>query len=639
MTTGPIPNPQEQLSQLFGSYKAEWLKEQLFELFTEPAYFPELTTSRPCMLVGGRGTGKTTVLRCLSYVGQFALNRFQKDTIANCNYYGFYYRVNTNRVTAFNGPEIEAQQWTRLFAHYLNLVICDLVFEFLIWYELQTSKPLEIDVDCFLNISLALHLNPSRTLKEITKNIESAKIKFEAFINNVVDSPTPRLSLQGSPIDLLFKSLCSMDIFKGKMFFILLDEYENLQDYQQQVINTLIKHSGSEYTFKVGVRELGWRTKITLNTTEQLISPADYVKINITEKLEGDRFSQFAKYVCNERVKRIKDNEGKSYQEIDAIFPGLSEEAEAKELGVLPIVADIKQELLSRNDPKLLELVNTYKPLELYFLKVWSDANNQEISQNIKNWEKNRTEWKTRYDNYKHSLLYSIKKGKRGIRKYYSGWNVFVQIAGCNIRYLLELVEQSLLLHLNQGGQTFEAVTQELQTEAAKQIGRKNLSELEGLSVHGAKLTKLVLGLGRVFQVMAEQAAGHAPEVNQFYIRTKSEFRINTEPNGPKIEEEVDSLLKTAVMHLALLRFPGSKLGDEGDTKDYDYMVHPIFSPFFDFSHRKKRKFLLSEEEIMGLIKQPQVTIREVLSRNNRILPEDDLPEQLKLFEGYYYGS
>ena len=64
-----------QLSQLFGSYKAEWLKEQLFDLFTEPQYFPELMTARPCMLLGGRGTGKTTVLRSLSYEGQFERKR------------------------------------------------------------------------------------------------------------------------------------------------------------------------------------------------------------------------------------------------------------------------------------------------------------------------------------------------------------------------------------------------------------------------------------------------------------------------------------------------------------------------------------------------------------------------------------
>jgi len=46
---------EEQLNSLFGSYRAEWLREQLFDLFTEPNYFPGLTTNRPCVLVGGRG--------------------------------------------------------------------------------------------------------------------------------------------------------------------------------------------------------------------------------------------------------------------------------------------------------------------------------------------------------------------------------------------------------------------------------------------------------------------------------------------------------------------------------------------------------------------------------------------------------
>jgi hypothetical protein len=64
-------SPEEQLSELFGSYRAEWLREHIFELFKEPKYFPELLTLRPCVLMGGRGTGKTSVLRSLSYEGQF----------------------------------------------------------------------------------------------------------------------------------------------------------------------------------------------------------------------------------------------------------------------------------------------------------------------------------------------------------------------------------------------------------------------------------------------------------------------------------------------------------------------------------------------------------------------------------------
>lgn len=83
MSTPPSTlSPEEQLSQLFGSYKAEWLKEQLYELFSEPEYFPELKTPRPCVLVGGRGTGKTTVLKSLSYEGQFALSGRSPDRIA-----------------------------------------------------------------------------------------------------------------------------------------------------------------------------------------------------------------------------------------------------------------------------------------------------------------------------------------------------------------------------------------------------------------------------------------------------------------------------------------------------------------------------------------------------------------------------
>ena len=95
----------EQLSRLF-AYKAEGLREELFGLFTVPSYLPELTTAMPCFLIGGRGTGKTNVLRGLSYEGWFALTPASGPAVSDWPYYGFYHRINTNRVTAFRGPEV-----------------------------------------------------------------------------------------------------------------------------------------------------------------------------------------------------------------------------------------------------------------------------------------------------------------------------------------------------------------------------------------------------------------------------------------------------------------------------------------------------------------------------------------------------
>ena len=61
--------------------------------------------------------------------------------------------------------------------------------------------------------------------------------------------------------------------------------------------------------------------------------------------------------------------------------------------------------------------------------------------------------------------------------------------------------------------------------------------------------------------------------------------------------QRVARLLESAIMHLALLRFSGTKLTAESDTKDFDYAVHPIFSAFFAFSYRRKRKMILSRKK------------------------------------------
>ena len=69
-------------------YRAEWLRNRIFELFTKPAYFPDLETRGLSVLIGGRGTGKTTVLRTLSYEGKFALSNQDVSSIAEWPYYG-----------------------------------------------------------------------------------------------------------------------------------------------------------------------------------------------------------------------------------------------------------------------------------------------------------------------------------------------------------------------------------------------------------------------------------------------------------------------------------------------------------------------------------------------------------------------
>ncbi len=164
------------------------------------------------------------------------------------------------------------------------------------------------------------------------------------------------------------------------------------------------------------------------------------------------------------------------------------------------------------------------------------------------------------------------------------------------------------------------------QTKAAEDVALKNFREIDGASLQSGRLAKLLLGLGRVFYVMARQPEGHAPEVNQFYLG-----------DGVTTPDEVKDLLNDGVMHLALVRSAGSKLSIN-DIQSADYAIHPIFAPFFVFSFRKKRKMKIDPALLLDLIHNPRDTIPALVRRVGR-QDNDELPEQLSLFEPYYGKS
>ena len=620
------------LSELFSGYRAEWINEEIYNLFTEPSYFPQLLTSHPCFVVGGRGTGKTTVLRCLSYQGQSALRDQSTESVSRWPFYGMYHRVNTNRVTAFKGPELSQSTWTRVFAHYINLEFCELLTTFLHWFERNCPGSDLLSQEAIGRVAATLNLQEVESLDKFRQNLSLSKLRFEAGINNVADGgEMPPLSMQGAPIDMFVKEIGRLPQFRGKSFFFLIDEYENLDRYQQRVLNTLIKHCGELYSFKVGVRELGLRERSTVNAMEQLAHPADYRLIDITLEL-SERFDEFAAGVCERRLARLL-GDSSGLPNVRLMLPELTPEEEAGKLGVESLARSVVEEIQGdiENWKDLQDWLNTASPLEVFVLSLRARAEGRSAGDKLVEVVRNPGKWSDQYGNYMHSYLFAIRRGKRGIRKYFAGWRVYCLLAGSNIRYLLELVDQAFRRHLNDGHDLLEEpVDAENQTRAAQETGHINLRELEGLSLNGAKLTRLLLELGRVFQVLAEDPVGHTPEVNQFHLSSDIE--------NEELRVKVEDLLGEGIMHLALLRYRGSKLQQETDIRQFDYVVHPIFSPFFGFSHRRKRKIEIEDHDILNLVERPSKAIRRIVDRQNRVI-DVELPEQMSLFVDYYGPS
>ena len=506
-----------------------------------------------------------------------------------------------------------------MFAHYLNVALCHEVLRFVEWYRAKFPAEPQLTSEVCVTVAATLAADYATTQPELYASVKGALRRVEILLNNLGDGPAPRLSAQGQPVDELCAALLNLSQFKGKSIFFVIDEFENLLDYQQVVVNTLLKHCGEYYSFKIGVRELGWRKRATLNENEQLVSPADYERIDIGKRLDAAKFAKFAQEVFWLRARRQPGlaEVGKP----DNLFPSLTAAEEAQKLGINVAIRRIRKEMrgqgIGEGD------LDGVPPLELYFVHFWATAKGLRFSTVLDERARNVRSWKTRFDNYKFAMLFSIHAKKTGIRKYYCGWSTFLRMANGNIRYLLELVAQALDLHREEEGAADLNVAPEIQTRAAQVVGSKNLAELEGLSVKGARLTKLLLGLGRLFEVLAAKPNGHAPEYTQFYFRDEE-----------VLSPDVKDMLDGAVMHLALVRSVSSKR-EELETKEWDYAIHPIYSAFFVFSHRRKRKLLLTGAQVRRLADEPRTAIRDTLARYGTA-EEVGLPTQMQLFEAYY---
>jgi hypothetical protein len=632
---------EEEVSREFGAYRAEWMDERLFSLFREPRYLGSLMADQPMVLQGGRGTGKTTVLKGLSFRGVFARSGEDLESVHRTSFIGLYYKVMMSQVAPFKGAEVSDDQWTRLFSHYLNLIHCGLIVDYLSWLENQGTG-VHLSQSAIEEIADSLGLATPESTTTLCTEISRAHRRFETFINNVAGDRSPTLSMLGVPQRLFAQAVLDSLELHGKRICFLIDEYENLSISQQRIFNTLIKEAGGPLTYKVGVREEGWSERETLNPAQRLEEPQDFRWINITQELSrAGAFPEFAAAVCGDRLARLTQAKPASIVEI---LPSLSEEDEADLLGVGPLASSVREKLLSYSDSAdRRAAVAAMSDLNVYLLGEWATAHAEDLSQVFADFTERPVAWEERFRNYKHTLLYTIRVKKAGIRKYYAGWDTYCLLASCNIRFLLQLVETALRLHLLAEGSLKHGVSPAVQTVAAQEVGEKRLFDLESSSGAGEQILRLLLGLGRVFGQLAAGGSKHAPETNQFELsrRLQGDERLSDEEAG-----RLSLVMKDAVMNSALLRTAANKLQEKTDIADELFIVHPIFSPFFVFSYRRKRKMRIKPRQLLALIDDPSAAIGPLIDAD---LPADgvssddaqssDLPDQMRLFAEYYRAA
>ena len=619
--------PADILKDLFGDYRAEWPPQHFADHFVRPAYFAKLESARPCFLFGGRGTGKTTALRSLRF--DAAHTRLSLDdppgrTVENLPYIGLYLRMDKNQVLTFEGPDLQPREWGKLFTHYFNLLACREFCSLLCWVARQWPDLALPSADSIASLarSAALTSHPD-SVDALLAALDNGLIDVELYANNPRRMQAPLMSAPHRPVRAFAEAVSSLPWGCDRLLFCCLDEYENLLTDQQSILNTYIKHSTAPLSYKVGVRSNGLTSRATLDGDDPLKTPDDYLEIEIAD--EG--FELFAERVAELRLSRAADVDQRVPRALAEFLPSLTLDEEAELLGVRRVSERALLDLRAHADAELTAFVAAQTPLRIALLAYWRDAHpGMSLTGLADDWRAHPDAWATRYGNYAHSVLFWLSNGRKGahIRKYYSGVSTLLAMSSGNIRYFMELVDRGIAHELSHTG--FQrvpiAITPRSQTMAARLVGQKRLDQLEGVSVHGVRLKRLVLGIGRVF-FERTRTAGTAPEQNAFTVT-----------GSPDEAEQIVKLITDGIGHLAFESFSRSKRTSVNEPSDYEYRIHPIFSAMFEISHRKKRRIAFDAGALLELITNPGNGIHKLLGE--AVAADDELPEQLGLFAAFF---
>ena len=604
-----MDNLRDILEQCFFDYRAENLYKIFGKIFVKPPFFDDLAGARPCFLMGGRGTGKTTALKSLCF-----------DAVLNDSnpHLGIYIRINKNQVHCFQS-DLYKPLLKKAFAHYFNLLVAQESIRLLCW--IRDDQQVGIAPNDLRPVCRSLGLSDTGSLPDLHEAVADAIQSLELFVNNVdaLHEHPPLFSAPESPVRVIAQLISRVDTLKRPLLCCI-DEYENLLTYQQATLNTYIKHSEIPLSYKVGMKSDGLKTNDTLTEGDPLRTPADYREIDISNSLEDSFFEE----ILHRRMHLARQAGIGIPKEVKDFLIPLDRLEEAKELGATNVAVSVREELTADSEARVW--AEKIPDGDLILLKYRSDVESVRVLEVARRFMDDEDAWRNTKNNHGFASLFWLSWGRRGTRrrKYYCGLRTILQIANGNIRFFLELVGDSVREALPGVLSDPIVVLPRQQTDAARGVATRQLEQLDSLGGYGGELKRLVLGIGKVFFEITRRPKGRAPEPTSFVLSGEASDVA-----------AIRACLTRGIANLVFVSNPRTKATSDVEIRDEEYSLHPILAPFFEISYRKKRRITFRAEHLRMLQENSKIAMAQLLGNVDQT-PSDDLPEQLAIFSSLY---
>ena len=258
----------------------------------------KITSQDSVIIEGGKGSGKTHLLRYHSYpLQKIRWDKQRKghaDGLREDRYIGIYRICGGLNASRFDGKNQSPEIWSSLFEYSVELWLAQEV--------IHICKSFIGDADVDKAISMAIFnkfdeadMSHFDSLVNVEKYIKDLKKKLDLAINNSALSgqlDVEKVKIRVTRGNLVFgipQILSKHAPFENILFLYFIDELENFTESQQRYVNTLIREKVSPSSIKVGVRKYGIKTRNTFSGDEDLREGSEYQTLLLDQRLRDNK--------------------------------------------------------------------------------------------------------------------------------------------------------------------------------------------------------------------------------------------------------------------------------------------------------------------------------------------------------------
>ncbi|EHU1441306.1 hypothetical protein A1Z85_RS10910 [Acinetobacter baumannii] len=625
-------------SNILSRTRAEEHDADVWNSFYIPPYFDRLnltTATKSTYFVGKRGCGKTMLLKYLSYQTKFSRKRddIPQDEIQHI---GIYWRIDTHFCGSMFKRNKTEHEWINIFQNYFSLVISTEICKALYYiakspYKYFNTEDYEaIQLNALADYGIDIPTN----LPALEKYLIAKYRNFNTWISNI-ESFQPQIYPPGlNFLDTFISSLKSNSPLQGINFYIYLDEIENLLNYQRRFMNTVLKHSQKplivNFTSKVFIEE-----NMTIGN-ESINGTHDYIYRELDSLMTDEERKRFFSevfinnyYLAKEKenyknfnlvIDETKINERNDPEYVNELidlmrhkFPSLSYKEMAEQAIDLKRINTIIGEKLSilLKNSKYSEKdfrINNFQAQAFILLPFLLSRKNNNPDSIYNEYIKYHSGEKSKFENWiPNNLFGALLELYRPFNNnkcpLYSGFDTFYTMANGNLRHFLILCYKTLEIN-----EMFELSNDQfsidIQAHAAYESSNALIKEIRTLGKFGEKLRLFTLRLGNIFKTLQENPALSEPEQNQFTINS----------GDRNLSDDEIEFLEEAKKHSILIEMVETKTKNKYNHDILDYLLNPIYSPYFNISYRKKRKIEISVEDFACILNGTESDYRLLLS-------------------------